>query len=470
MVEPFTYNLLLFLTSYLILFACFIRYPMGTTNGQGARFIFIDNKAADNQSNSIFATTLLPCKNIYPTDFLDKSPFCFSSNISQSDNSLPYDRENCLNDTHDQLSTAAVEFCNVSTEKLYLIPGKVHDMNVCIADELGNQVTDAQFVATCVNMCTDTCPDPNYASSQSLLSKPRVLPAYRTTNGSIQLAGLPGSVCQLQLLTTADFQISGMWSVEILNCPPGFVQNSDVCVCLTDQLSQNPVILGCDQTKFQAYFNSLYWIGFGLNNTNGLLFGPCPYQYCYQGSYVFDTKLLPSVANATGLDRFVCGGSSRTGHLCGSCIDGYSITLNSPTFTCEKCDDKYKLGFLYLLLSYILPVSILFYIIMTYDIKITTGLLGSFIFFSQLISSEYHCTLIYTINANHPQVLKTFNAILGIYSISNLDFFNYNILKYCMFQGAGTIDMVAFELLLSLYPILLIAAYALFQRYSYIFQ
>ena len=462
------------LFDYLILFACFIRYPIavpnGDDNGQGAHFIFIDNKAADNRSNSIFATTLHPCMNTYSIDFLDKSPFCFSSNPNKSGSSLLHNREHCLNDTHDQLSTAAVEFCNVSTEKLYLIPGKVHDLNVCIADELGNQVTDAQFVATCANTCTDTCPDPNYASSRSFSSKPRVLPAYRTTNGSIQLAGPPGSVCQLQLQTIADFQISGMWSVELLNCPPGFVQNSDVCVCLTDQLSQNPAILGCEQTKFQAYFNSLYWIGYRSNNTNDLVYGPCPYQYCYQGSYVFDTKLLPSVGNVTELDRFVCGNSSRTGRLCGSCIDGYSVTLNSPIFTCEKCNNEYKLGFLYLFLSYILPVSILFYIIMTYDIKVTTGLLGSFVFFAQLISSEYHYILIYTINANHPQVLKTFNAILGIYSISNLDFLNYDIFKYCIFQGAGTIDMVAFELLLSLYPILLIAAYALFQRYSYIFQ
>jgi len=457
------------LFDYLIVFSCFIRYPMAIPNDeQGAHFIFIDNTAADNQSNSLFATTLSPCKNIYPDDFLDKSPFCFSSNLNQSDNSLLYERKHCLNDTQDQLSTAAIKFCNVPTGILYLIPGKVHDLKACIADELGNQVTDAQFVATCVDTCTRA--GPNCASTQSFSSKPHVLPVYHTTNGSIQLAGLPGSECQLQLQTIADFQISGIWSVELLNCPPGFVLSNDVCICLTDQTRHNPVILGCEQTRFQAYFNSLYWIGYRSNNTNDLLFGPCPYRYCYKGSNIFDANLLPSVANATELDRFVCGNSSRTGRLCGRCIDGYSVALNSPTFTCEKCDDEYKLGFLYLTLSYIIPVSVLLYVIMTYDIEITTGLFGPFVFFSQLISSEYHYILIYTINSNHPVALEIFNIIFGIYSISNLDFFNYDILKYCMFRGAGTIDIVAFELLLSLYPILLIAAYALFQRYSYIFQ
>ena len=90
---------------------------------------------------------------------------------------------------------------------------------------------------------------------------------------------------------------------------------------------------------------------------------------------------------------------------------------------------------------------------MRYDIKVTTRPIGAFIFFSQIISSEFHYILIYNINAGRSEVLGIFNVILGIYSISNLDFFNYNILKYCMFPNAGTIDMVAFELLLSLYPV-----------------
>ena len=157
-----------------------------------------------------------------------------------------------------------------------------------------------------------------------------------------------------------------------------------------------------------------------------------------------------------------------TVYRCGQCIDGYSVTLNSPTFACNKCDDEYKLGFLFLLLSYILPVSILFVIIMTFDIRITTGPIGSFIFFSQIISSEYHYILIYSINANNPTTLNIFNAILGIYSISNLDFFNYDIFKYCIFQRAGTIDIVAFELLLSIYPVLLITTYALIRKYYYV--
>ena len=468
------------LFNYLISSACFIRYYEQDVaiDEWNARFIFTDNKAADNQNNSIFATTLRPCRNTYTRGFLNKQPFCFHSSATK-ESSEPvnafsdtiYDRQHCLNDTQDQISTASLEFCNVSNETVYVVPGKVHDLNVSIIDELGNQITDIQFIATCVSTCsTDGCPDSNQGTSESFSNMPYVLPAYRTNNGVIQIGGTPGSTCQLQLQTIEEFQITVAWSIELLNCPPGFFHNSkdDMCACLTDRTHDIPVIPGCEETVYQANFNRYYWIGYKSDDATDLLVGPCPYQYCYEDYDVTGNGLLPESANKSILDRFVCGGSYRTGTLCGKCIDGYSATLNSPTFACSKCGNEYKLGVLFLFLSYILPVTILFVIIIMFDIRMTTGPIGSFIFFAQIISSEYHYTLIHSINANNPTTLKIFNVILGIYSILNLDFFNYDIFKFCIFQRAGTIDIVAFELLLSLYPVLLITIYALIRKYYYV--
>ena len=466
------------LFDYLISYSCFIRYTGENiaVDKWNARFIFIDNKAANNETNSIFATTLRPCHNTYKEDFLNKQPFCFypsktkeSSKPINQYTDLLHDRQHCMNITQGQVSTVPTKFCNVSNESVYVVPGKTHDLNVCIVDELDNQVVNFQFVATCVSNCTDACPDLSFDLSKSFTNMPQVLPAYRTNSGSIQLAGARGSICNLQLQTIEDFQITGMWSVKLLNCPPGFVYNSkdDICACLTNHEHENPVIPGCEQTVFQAFFNPFYWIGYRSDDAIDLLVAPCPYQYCYEDLYISGNVLLPEIANKTILDKFVCGSSNRTGTLCGKCVDGYSVTLNSPTFACNKCDDEYKLGVLYLFLSYILPVTVLFVLIMTYDIRITTGPIGSFIFFSQIISSEFHYILIYSINANNPTTLNIFNAMLGIYSISNLDFFNHDIFKYCIFQGSGTIDIVAFELLLSLYPVLLIISYALIRKYYY---
>ena len=474
------------LFDYRISYACFIKY-LGQNiaiDEWNIQLIFIDNKAADNQTNSIFSTSLRPCRNTYSRDFLNEQPFCFHlSATKESNNPITmytdplHNRQHCINSTEDQISTASTKFCNVSNETVYVVPGKVHDLNVCLIDELGNRIINIQFIATCVSTCsTDGCPDDHsHVLSESFSNMPYVLPAYRTSNGSIQIGGAPGSTCQLQLQTIEDFQTTAAWSVELLNCPPGYMYSSkdDICTCLTDHEHDNPVIPDCEETVYQAYFDPFYWIGYKSDDATDLLSGPCPYQYCYEDYDVTDydvtgNELLPETANKSILDKFVCGGSSRTGTLCGRCIDGYSVTLNSPTFACNKCGNEYKLGVLFLFFSYILPVTILFVIIMMFDVRITTGPIGSFIFFAQIISSEYHYILIYSINANHPTILRTFNVILGVYSIANLDFFNHDAFKYCIFQRAGTIDIVAFELLLSLYPVLLIITYALFRKYYYV--
>ena len=390
------------LFDYLISSSCFIRYYKQNVaiNEWNARFIFTENKAADNQNNSIFATTLHPCQNAHTGGFLNTQPFCFNSSVTK-ERSKPinaftdiiHDRQYCMNNTQDQITTASLEIRNVPNETVYVVPGKVHNLNVYIIDELHNQITNIQFIATCVSTCsTDACPDSNQVSSESFSNMPHVLPAYRISNGLIQIGGTPGSTCQLQLQTIEDFQITAAWLVELLNCPPGYFHNStsDVCTCLIVYEHENPVIPGCEDTVYQAYFNPYYWIGYETDDATDLLFGICPYQYCYQDHDVTGNGLLPNNANKSILDRFVCGSSHRTGTLCGKCIDGYSVMLNSPTFACNKCGNEYKLGALFLFLSYILPVTIVFVIIMMFDIRMTTGPIGSFIFFAQMISSKYH--------------------------------------------------------------------------------
>ena len=252
------------LFDYLLSYSCFIKY-LGqdiSIDKWNVSFIFIDNRAANNETNSIFTTTLHPCHNTYSKAFLNKHPFSFyaskpSKHIDMYTDLLhDHDRQRCLNNTQGHISTNQIKFCNVLNESVYVIPGKIHD--VCIVDELDNQIKNFQFVATCV-ICTVTCANPSYESSESLSNMPYVLPAYRINNRSIQIAGTPGSTCNLQLQTIEDFQITGAWSVKLLNCPPGFVYSGkdNVCTCFTDQESENPVIPGCKETVFQAFFNRL---------------------------------------------------------------------------------------------------------------------------------------------------------------------------------------------------------------------
>jgi len=292
-----------------------------------------------------------------------------------------------------------------------------------------------------------------------------VLPLYQFTNGSIQIAGKPKEVCHLTLQTDTDFQVTTTIQATLLNCPPGFVYNDKEaqCECLVNHTYQNPAIGGCELTSFQAYFNQFYWIECISNNATDLLASPCPYQYCCE-DHIPQNQLFPRHANKTTLDQFVCGNRSRTGLLCSECVDGYSVALNSPTFTCHHCRNSY-LGILYLILSYMVPVTALFCFIMAYNVRMTTGPISAFLFFSQIISSQYCFAFVYSLIGSSDKLLSASNVVISLYSITNLEFFNHDIFSYCLFPSAGTVDIISFNLLLSFYPIFLIFGYFLLRRY-----
>ena len=95
----------------------------------------------------------------------------------------------------------------------------------------------------------------------------------------------------------------------------------------------------------------------------------------------------------------------------------------------------------------------------------TTGPIGAYLFFSQIISSQYRFAFDYSVKAHSDETLDASNIVITIYSISNLQFFRHDVFSYCLFPNAGTVDILAFNLLLSFYPVLLVLLYFLLRRY-----
>ena len=434
---------------FILSHSCFVRYfnENNFPHEWNTNFTFINNTALQI-NNAIFANTLQPCLKSYVEHtcdeiFLYKKPFYYHPNNTNMSFLI---------------MTSPISFNFSIKDTLFdIIPGEVYNLKVHLGDELCQDVADVIFIANCVD------PDSPYALSFS----PVVSPLYRFTNGSIQIAGKPKETCNLQLKTNSDYQATKMLSVTLLDCPPGFMYN-DVkaqCDCAVNQTYFNPVIESCDLTLFQAHYNPLYWVGYKSDNSTNLLYGLCPYRYCYT-DHTSQNQLLPRNANKTTLDKYVCGDRNRTGLLCGECIDGYSVLINSPTFACYKCK-SHHVGIVYLLLSYIIPVSVLFFFVMTYNIRMTRGPFSAFLFYSQIISSQYHRNVDYFLNVDSPATLSASNILLTIYGTSNLNFFQHERFSYCLFAEAGTVDVLAFNTLLSLYPLVLITVYFILRRLQY---
>ena len=424
---------------------CFIRYHSENfpPSEWETNFTFINNTARQS-NNSIFTSTLQPCikacSNISVTNYklFNSKPFYhYPSNSENKISTLPTTFK-FVNSSNDICTAVSGESFNLTCS---IAPGRVFDLPVILQDELEMICDSAMFIASCTGS-----------------KSPYVLLPYQFTNGTIQIAGKPSEICNLKLQTDTDYPASTIIQVTLLNCPPGLIYdaNKRQCLCVVSHSHQIPAIIGCDMTYLQAYFNAFYWIGYEVDDSMDLMYGLCPYYYC-KNKYLATGQLLPQDANKTVLDKFVCGDRRRTGLLCGQCIRGYSVVMNSPTYTCYKCKDVY-LGTLYLVLSYILPVSVLFYVIMSYNIRMTTGVISAYLFFSQIAGSHNYYSSLKAEN-NLPFTIS--NIVLSIYSLSNLEFFQHEIFSYCLFSNAGSVDIVAFKLLLSFYPILLILIYFL---------
>ena len=427
---------------YLLSHVCIVRYYLEIVPSDNweTNFTFINNTARQSDS-SIFTSTLQPCARAYfnGTSLFDRKPFYhYPNNSDSSVSTLPeiFKFTNDSNQICDSISENSNKLC------CRVVPGEIFDLPVILEDELKERVDGAMFIATCTG-------------SQS----PNVLSPYHFTNGTIQIAGKPNDVCHLQLQTDSEYPVSTIIQVSLLNCPPGLVYNvkQQQCQCVVNRTPQNPAITGCEINHLQAYYNWHYWIGYESDDATDLFFGLCPYHYCSMG------QLLPQDANKTILDKFMCGGQRRTGVLCGRCIQGYSVMMNSPTSSCHKCDSVY-LGIFYLFLSYILPVTVLFYIIMSYNIRITTGLISAYLFFSQIIGNYYYYAPV-PVKGGTNFSFTISSIIATIYSISNLEFFQNDMFSYCLFSNAGTVDILAFKLLLSFYPILLVVIYFILRHY-----
>ena len=432
---------------YLLSHVCFIRYRLETVlpSNWETNFTFINNTARQS-SNNIFASTLQPCVRAYSdgTELYDNKPFYhYPNNSGTKISTLP---------TTFKFLNSSNKICSIVSSKSFdltcsIVPGEIFDLPVILKDELGETDKSAMFIASCTR-------------SQS----PNVLLPYQFTNGTIQIAGKPNEICYLKLQTNTDYPASTMVQVTLLNCPPGLIYNVNKrkCQCVVSHTHHIPAISGCEISSLQAYYNMYYWIGYESDDSTELIFGLCAYHYCYS-DYIpnINGQLLPRDANKTILDEFVCGNQRRTDLLCGQCVEGHSVVMNSPTSTCHKCKNV-QLGILYLMLSYILPVSILFYVIMSYNVRMTTGVISAFLFCSQIIGSHsYYPSL--QANTNLPFIVS--NIVISIYSITNLEFFQHDAFSYCLFSNAGSVDILAFKLFLSFYPIFLILTYFLLRRY-----
>ena len=351
---------------------CFIRYHdySEPPNKWATKFIFEDN-TSQNPGHSIYCTTLLTCSR-NDTSIIT-NPYVINETFRWS-NAFTY---NVYNNNTIATDPANV---NIGIEKLKVAPGQLYDLsNLSISDDL--DVPRKTVLFAHINNS-----DVNIPNTSTYIS-----------DNHIEILGSPGKSFRLDFnsITTRVLSFS-INNVTLAKCPPGFYfppadsDNSSLSKCkcsASDENEKYKHIPRCKRTTLQALLRPQYWAGYiPCQNDSELVTGKCPLGYCYSnGSNELE---LPTEADQRKLCELICSPSNRCGTLCGRCKQGYHIYANAKDYVykCGNCS-KIKYGVVIQIFAKYVPLTGFLVTIMLLDINLASGLLNTFVFFSQMLSS-----------------------------------------------------------------------------------
>lgn len=412
---------------------CFITRDESATNSS-ISFFFSQNQAGLGNldvgyGNSIYSTSLLPCLREYYA--LNSSNT--NSYLSQIANFTFAD------DSKYDLTTEVGSFSTRHIKRpmryVPIIPGKYTVLEFEGLDDL-NHARNSVYLLTVKNDA--------YSSVKTYDENSYV------TNNSIRLLGNPGDTATIELATITQRKTVLSFRVELQPCPPGYIY-SNTCVCSSDTYSPYYGIESCDNFEFQARRSEGYWCGYDKNKTlsdpSAFITGSCPKGFC-----AFRPRVLPGTASREALSETVCN-PSRKGLLCSHCKQNKTVFYHSPNFKCGS-RDLCHLGGLFYFASDIVPATLLFVIILAWDISFTSGCMNGFILYAQVIGFfqlSAHDRIVHTELAG--SVLSVFQIL---YDVFNLQFFNHDKLSFCLLANARALDLLLVQSVTLLYSFLLV--------------
>ena len=416
---------------------CFIGY-----NGNGFRgktnisVKFINNSAGDENSrtgygHSIFATSLLPCYSRYSFRV-----FNLTSGIFNEIGNFSFTPNRSLEISTD-VNTSIVTNSN-HQGSIPIIPGKQETMNYSDLDDFKHNTQTVYRVTL-----------QNEQNSSIRIDKAH---SY-ILNNTLKLYGRTGNVATVTLSAISSRQFALSFRVKMQPCPPGFIHTEEAgeCICSVSAKNDYVGIRRCNLTLLQAYRIRGSWIGYDHDKNeseDSLHTGYCPFGFCSHT----DDLLLPSRANREELNNVVCS-NSRNGVLCGQCKAGNSVRYHSLHFEC-KSDELCKWGVLFYILSEIVPVTIIFLIVMFFNVPFTSGSLNGFIFYTQVVEA-FNIRAGDFIPFSAPiQVITRVHHF--IYLTFNLNTLVLDELSFCLFKTATALDIIALNYITLLYSVILV--------------
>ena len=297
---------------------------------------------------------------------------------------------------------------NASNSSIKVIPGSEYQLPLTAFDENKTLLTGIVYEAGITN------PDINIDSAVSNVNTIRLLGKIND-NGTLYLH-------------ISDLELS--FNVTLIDCEPGYYFSGSKCECVSSDY------LGIEGCEPHVYLKQGYWVGYCSNDSTKLCTTFCPYGFCSYNKMksMSDWYILPN--DSSLLDKHICG-PYRTGTVCSECADGHSTYFHSWKITCGS-EDLCEWGWFFYVISEIVPLTILFLIIIVFNISFTSGNINCLVFFAQVVDAL-------ATNGNGALKFKPYIVVIQeilsqFYRPFNLDFFTTEPLSFCLWKGSDTLD------------------------------
>ena len=250
------------------------------------------------------------------------------------------------------------------------------------------------------------------------------------------------------LFSTVDLreQTSNDTSTPLIDdsCPPWQVRNkTGICKCVIGDIQS---IVKCRDEPYSLQLFECFCMTY-YTDTNQSLVGSCQYT-CDRQKYghFFDI----TVDTSFKLNESMCSRYKRQGQLCGSCIAGFAPPVYSYSLSCVNCTTSNWAKYTAVSL---LPVTGFFFIAITFRLSATSPKLRGYILCIQITLTPFNMRLLES-NVHHRLVNKVLTSIYGIW---NLDFLRLVYTPFCLQPHTNTLQVLALDYIIAVYPLLLIA-------------
>jgi len=247
-------------------------------------------------------------------------------------------------------------------------------------------------------------------------------------------------------------------AMDTTACPPWFVQRNNSgadghhsCTCI----NSTDISVKCDQLAQRSYLLLGYCMT--LNGSSGIIqLGRCSY---FNHQKPTDRLYLALPTDISRLNDFMCGPLNRKGLLCRDCLDGFGPAVFTIGYACENCTGHSYTGVALYLLLELVPITAFYFLVLVFQIRVTSAPLNGFIFFSQVVVIVYNNNV--SVRAMFGTMATIYNILGRIlftgYGIWNLEFFCLVVPPFCVSDNITNVHALMLQYISAIYPLCLIA-------------